>query len=454
MSNSKLKVLFAPAQGMGHIGACHGFADILRDRGHECVIILDIKFKGRMSKYGYEEAILQEIGPESHSSTEPELLQVFFQNHRDDIIAIPPIDVIKSIGPVFVAMFEDSKKLEVDFKAVVDTVKPDIIICDTHIASPALMNSGIPWLLLCSMGPLEFYNHCNPVDRLPPAWSGLSKFYLSIFSFPLIHQGFIGLSIHGNKDEWQEFRQQAALMGNFHQVVDEWYYNLSGEHLPASGMQPLSPYLNIYITPEELDYKDAQPLGEKWIGVNGFVRKTEETIALPDSFVQKPGKLILLSLGSLASGHLELMKFLTQALSKSEHKFVVSTGIHHDKYTLPDNMWGQPFLPQAALYPLVDCVIAHGGNNSLYESFFYGKPLLLIPLFADQFDNAQRLVDTKLGYRLPRGCTADDVVGLVDQLANDNELSVRMKGISERMRNCKDREVIAELIENIAGQNK
>lgn len=243
-------------------------------------------------------------------------------------------------------------------------------------------------------------------------------------------------------------------MGNFHEVVDEWYHKLSGEHLPASDLQPLSPYLNIYITPEELDFKDVQPLGEKWIGVNGFVRKTDETIALPDWLIERPGKLILLSLGSLASGHLELMKFLTQALSKSEHKFVVCTGVHHDKYTLPDNMWGQPFLPQAALYPLVDCVIAHGGNNSLYESFSYGKPLLLIPLFADQFDNAQRLVDTKLGYRLPRGSKADDVVRLVDQLANDNELSIRVKAISERMRNCNDRRVIAELIEDISRQNQ
>lgn len=172
MSNSKLKVLFAPAQGMGHIGACHGLADILRQKGHECVFILDIKFKGRIAKHGYEEAILQDIGPENHSSTEPELLQEFFQNHREDIITMPPIDVIKSIGPIFVKMFEDSKKLEVDFKAVVDVVKPNIIICDTHIASPALMNSGIPWLLLCSMGPLEFYDKFNSDDKLPPAFSG------------------------------------------------------------------------------------------------------------------------------------------------------------------------------------------------------------------------------------------------------------------------------------------
>ncbi|XP_037039058.1 uncharacterized UDP-glucosyltransferase YjiC-like [Bradysia coprophila] len=435
MSNSKLKILFAPAQGMGHVGACQGLADILRQRGHECIVILDVQFKGRLAKHGYREAILQEIGPEKYSSTEPDIVKAFFRDHPHDIISMSTIDTFKAVGSIFAAMFEDSKKMEVNFKAIVDTVQPDIIICDMHLASPVLMNSDIPWLLLCSMGPLEFYNRCNSDDRLPPAMSGLS--------------------IRGNKSEWQEFREQmAASSGNLSALVNEWYHGLCGKSLPPSELQPLSPHLNIYITPEELDFKEAEPLGEKWIGVNGFVRTTDETITLPDWLIKRPGKLILLSLGSLASGHLELMKFVTEALSKSEHKFVVATGSNHDKYTLPDNMWGQSFLPQAALYPMVDCVIAHGGNNSLYESFYYGKPLLLIPIFADQFDNAQRLVDTKLGYRLSRGSNAANFVKLVDKLANDNELRVRMKEISERIRNCDDKRIIAEKIEEIARQNR
>ncbi len=175
MSNRKLKVLFAPAQGMGHIGACHGLADMLRQRGHDCVIMLDIKFKGRLAKHGHQEAIIQEIGPEKHSSTEAELLQQFFREHPDDIITMPPIDAFKALGSIFGTMYEDCKKLEIDFKAVVDSVKPDVIICDTHIASPALMNCGIPWVFLGSMAPLEFYNSCNPDDKLPPAMSGLLK---------------------------------------------------------------------------------------------------------------------------------------------------------------------------------------------------------------------------------------------------------------------------------------
>lgn len=244
-----------------------------------------------------------------------------------------------------------------------------------------------------------------------------------------------------------------ALAGNFTANVNEWYHGLCGKNLPSSEVLPLSPHLNIYITPKELDFKEAEPLGEKWIGINGFVRTTDETITLPDWLIKRPGKLILLSLGSLASGHLQLMKFVTEALGKSEHKFVVATGANHDKYTLPDNMWGQSFIPQAAVYPLVDCVIAHGGNNSLYESFYYGKPLLLVPIFADQFDNAQRLVDTKLGYRLARGSSAEDFVKLVDQLANDSELSVRMKEIGERIRSCDDGRIIVERIEAVARKN-
>ena len=91
-------------------------------------------------------------------------------------------------------------------------------------------------------------------------------------------------------------------------------------------------------------------------------------------------------------------------------------------------MWGEASVPQIKVLPLVDLVITHGGNNTVTEAFYYGKPMIVLPIFADQYDNAQRIDETGFGIRLDTyNCTKQQLLNAIEKLLNDNELKLKLK---------------------------
>jgi UDP:flavonoid glycosyltransferase YjiC (YdhE family) len=84
----------------------------------------------------------------------------------------------------------------------------------------------------------------------------------------------------------------------------------------------------------------------------------------------------------------------------------------------------------------VDLVITHGGNNTTTESLHFGKPMVVLPLFWDQHDNAQRMHELGYGVRPPTHDVDDDVlIGAVDGLLANSALRERMSALgSESVR--------------------
>ena len=106
---------------------------------------------------------------------------------------------------------------------------------------------------------------------------------------------------------------------------------------------------------------------------------------------------------------------------------IVSKGPQHEEFELATNMVGAEFLPQTSILPLVDLVITHGGNNTVTESLFFGKPMVLLPIFWDQHDNAQRIDETGFGIRLDTyGHEPAELRGAIDRLLDDGELADRL----------------------------
>lgn len=216
-----------------------------------------------------------------------------------------------------------------------------------------------------------------------------------------------------------------------------------------------SEYLNIYAYPLEIDYIDIRPLPAKWKRYDHFVRFGEEddSFKIPKDFLEKPlGKLVFVSMGSLGCSHLELMKRLISILSKSPNRFIFSLGPYHEQLTpLPDNMWGQSYVPQLKVLKMVDLVITHGGNNTVIESLYFGKPMIVTPLYGDQFSNSQRIKETGYGEKVnPLRCEPEELLKKIELLLQDEKMKERLAKISKRMQQSNSTEQAAIDIEKLA----
>jgi len=130
----------------------------------------------------------------------------------------------------------------------------------------------------------------------------------------------------------------------------------------------------------------------------------------------------------------------------------VSKGPQHDLYELADNMWGAHQVPQTNVIPLVDLVITHAGNNTTTESFHFGKPMIALPLFWDQYDNAQRIDETGYGIRLDTyGFEDHELHEAIDRVLADTAMRNRAASVGQVVRARSGTVRAADLLEKVVG---
>jgi UDP:flavonoid glycosyltransferase YjiC (YdhE family) len=117
-------------------------------------------------------------------------------------------------------------------------------------------------------------------------------------------------------------------------------------------------------------------------------------------------------------------------------------------------MWGAEFLPQTTILPMVDLVITHGGNNTTTEALHFGKPMVVLPLFWDQYDNAQRVHETGHGIRLDTyRFSHEEMSSALDRLLGDKDLRRRLATESATIRQRDGVRRAADLIEQVAASH-
>ncbi len=423
---SRSTIVFFPEGAFGPTNNCVGIGDVLRQRGHRVVFVVEDSFAGTLEQKGFEERLMR-LAPTPEREEEPGQFWKDFIRDTAPVFRKTTFEQLgEFIAPTWQALLDGARYVDDRLVDIFDELRPDAIVEDNVCAFPAIQASGRPWVRILSCNPLELKD-----PELPPRFSGL----------PL-----------DDRADWDDFRAEyRRAIGPMHAEFSDFCVARGAPPLPEGEMIHESPWLNLYLYPRELDYPRSRSLAQTWHNLESSVRTSDPPWSPPARLADGAGALIYVSLGSLGSGDVPLMRRLVAALSQTPHRYIVSKGPQHDHYELPDNMAGAEFLPQASLLTQVDAVITHGGNNTTTECMHHGKPMVVLPIFWDQHDNAQRVQETGVGVRLPTYSFADhDLAAAIDALLGDRGLGQRLRGISQRLHEKPGNVRAADLIEQLA----
>jgi UDP:flavonoid glycosyltransferase YjiC (YdhE family) len=363
--------VFMPESAYGPTNNCVGIANVLRERGHRVVFAAERSWEGKLEALGFEEDLV-DLAP--HPNPIPRcrtrrrpVLDRLHPRHRTGVPQATIEQLSSFIQPTWQALIDGAKYCEPQLREIIERARPDVIVEDNVVGFPALVTAGAPFVRIMSCNPLEVGGADVPpvFSGYPVATAPAGTNSAASTSAPIARCGRTTTSGSG----------RAAHPGSPTCISSTPANTSTSISIPRRSTTPTCGRWTAHGTARLVGahHRRAVRAAEQLHGRDG--RDGERA-------------LIYLSLGSLGSADVDLMRRLVDVLSRTRHRFIVSKGPQAALYELADNMWGAQSVPQTNVIPLVDLVITHAGNNTTTESFHFGKPMVALPLFWDQYDNA------------------------------------------------------------------
>jgi MGT family glycosyltransferase len=427
-------IAFFPEGAYGPTNNCAGIAAVLQERGHRVVFIAEESFAGALEARGFEERLMR-LGPPPEHEEAPGQFWKDYIRDTAPVFQRPTIEQLEAfIAPTFQALVDGARYVDERLREIIEEIDADVVVEDNVVSFPALAASGRPWVRIVSCNPAELKD-----ERVPPTFSG----------YPTEDPGPAWDKYWS--EYWAEYRRA---LGPLHEAHSAFCVERGAPPLPDLELMDTSPWLNLYLYPRELDYpRSAAPPG-RWLALESCVRGSEEPWERPNPADERP--LVYLSLGSLGSADVELMQRLIDTLAGHETiELVVSLGPQYELLRVPAHVHGSEFLPQTSILPQAAAVLTHGGNNTVTECLHFGCPMIVLPLFWDQHDNAQRVQETGFGARLDTyGHAPDELIGALDGLLADQARRARMATTAQRLSGDPGTVRAADAIEKVARRSR
>lgn len=107
------------------------------------------------------------------------------------------------------------------------------------------------------------------------------------------------------------------------------------------------------------------------------------------------------SLGTAYNQTPGIFEAILDALREEPINLIVTVGDGRDPSSFsaqPPNVRVVRYLPQSLLFPYCNAVVTHGGFGTLTTALAHGLPMVIIPIAADQPDNARRCAELGLAH--------------------------------------------------------
>ncbi len=120
-----------------------------------------------------------------------------------------------------------------------------------------------------------------------------------------------------------------------------------------------------------------------------------------DALPEQP--TVYASMGTTFNNVPEIFQTIIAGLGSEPVNLVITVGRSQDPHQfdpLPDNVYVEQYIPQAALMPYCDLVIANGGVGTHMIALTYGLPIIVLPLAGHLLLHARRVRDMGIGRSL------------------------------------------------------
>jgi UDP:flavonoid glycosyltransferase YjiC (YdhE family) len=212
----------------------------------------------------------------------------------------------------------------------------------------------------------------------------------------------------------------------------------------------LSPFPPSYLAPSV-----ALPATTHRLRPVPFDQSGEE--ALPEWVDRLPDRpTVYLTLGTLFNHRSDIFRAFIEGLRDEPVNLIVTVGRDRDPAEFgpqPGHVRIERYIPQTLLFERCDLIITHGGSGTVMAALTHGLPMVIVPIAADQPENAERCAGLGVARALwPADLTADAAREAVSAVLTDASYKDAAARLRAEIAGLPGPERAAELLEKLASE--